>query len=127
MPPINVLVVEDVEDVRAFIAEVLSHQGYYVLTARSLPEAEAVRQRLGLEALALVITNLRLTRNPHAHEGVDLILHWHALDPQFPFILISSDLDSDQLAHLPVKVVRCLAKPFSTEALRTTVQAAIRA
>jgi DNA-binding NtrC family response regulator len=123
----TVLIVEDVEDVREFVAEVLSHKGYHVLTASGLPEAEAVRERLRLDALALVITNLRLTRNPHAREGIDLILRWHALDSQLPFILISSDLHSNEVANLLGKAVRCLAKPFTMEVLRNTVQEALRA
>ena len=73
MRAMTVLVVEDLEEVRAVVAELLALDGYQVLTARSLAEAEAVRARLGLAALGLVITNLRLTRAPEAHEGIDLI------------------------------------------------------
>jgi hypothetical protein len=70
MRPMTALVVDDLADVRAVVAELLSHAGYQVLTAGSLADAEAVRARLGLAALGLVITNLRLTRTPEAREGV---------------------------------------------------------
>jgi hypothetical protein len=51
--------------------------GYEVLTAATEAEAEAVRQRVGLEGLALVMTNMRLTRTPQAREGYALLhTHW---------------------------------------------------
>jgi DNA-binding NtrC family response regulator len=127
MRPMTALVVDDLADVRAVVAELLSHAGYQVLTAGSLADAEAVRARLGLAALGLVITNLRLTRTPEAREGVDLILQWHALDPALPFILMSGDLHALDMAALPVKAVRYLSKPFDLDAFRDTVREATQA
>jgi DNA-binding NtrC family response regulator len=127
MRPMTVLVVEDLEEVRAVVAELLVLDGYQVLTARSLADAEAVRARLGLVALGLVITNLRLTRSPEAHEGIDLILRWHARDPALPFTLMSGDLRSPAMADLPVKAVWYLSKPFAMEAFRDTVREATHA
>jgi DNA-binding NtrC family response regulator len=127
MRPMTVLVVEDLEDVRAVVADLLSLDGYHVLTARSLAEAEAVRARLGVAALGLVITNLRLTRTPEAHEGIDLILRWHAVDPSLPFILMSGNLRSPEMADLPVKAVWYLSKPFAMEAFLDTVREAMQA
>jgi DNA-binding NtrC family response regulator len=126
MRPMNVLVVEDLEDVRAVVAELLALDGYQVLTARSFAEAEAVRAGLGLAALGLVITNLRLTRTPEAHEGIDLIRRWHAVDPSLPFILMSGNLYAPEMADLPVKAVWYLGKPFAMEAFRDTVREATR-
>jgi CheY-like chemotaxis protein len=91
MGSMTVLVVEDLERMRAMMAELLALEGYRVLTASSLPETEAVRAQLGLAALGLVVTNLRLTRAPEAHEGIDLIRRWHAVDPTLPFLLIKGD------------------------------------
>jgi DNA-binding NtrC family response regulator len=101
----TVLVVDDLEAVRAVVAELLSCDGYQVLTARSLADAEAVRARLSLAGLGLVITNLRLTRTPEAHEGIDLIRRWHAMDPSLPFILMSGNLHVPEMADLPVTAV----------------------
>jgi DNA-binding NtrC family response regulator len=47
MPPTTVLVVEDMKSVRELLREVLGLYGYAVLTAASVPEAEAIRQRVG--------------------------------------------------------------------------------
>jgi hypothetical protein len=43
----RVLVVDDLEGMRALLGEVLGFYGYEVLTAASVPEAEAIRQRPG--------------------------------------------------------------------------------
>jgi DNA-binding NtrC family response regulator len=127
MRPRTVLVVEDLEEVRTVVAELLALDEYQVLTARSLADAEAVRARLGLAALGLVVTNLRLTRAPEAHEGIDLILRWHALDPALPFILMSGNLRVPELADLPVKAVWYLSKPVALEAFRDAIREATRA
>jgi CheY-like chemotaxis protein len=124
MRPMTILVIDDLEEVRAVVAELLSHEGYHVLTASSIPGAEAVRERLGLEALSVVVTNLRLTRAPDAREGIDLIHRWHALHPHLPFILMSGDLPPHEAASLPAKVI-CLSKPFEIQILLNTVQEAI--
>jgi hypothetical protein len=58
-----------------------------VPTAASVPEAEAIRQRLGLGALDLVITDPRLTCFP-TRGGYNLSQRWHAVMPSLPFILI---------------------------------------
>jgi DNA-binding NtrC family response regulator len=125
MRPATVLIIEDLEDVRDVLAEVLSFEGYRVLTASCVPEAEAVRERVGLAALGVVITNLRLTRHPHAREGADLIQHWHAVEPRLPFILMSGDLRPHDMADLPSEVVWYLPKPFATEVFLDTVQEAL--
>jgi DNA-binding NtrC family response regulator len=127
MRPMTVLVVEDLEEVRAVVAELLALDGYQVLTARSLAEAEAVRARLGLAALGLVITNLRLTRAPEAHEGIDLIRQWHAVDPSLPCILMSGNLSAPEIADVPVQAVWYLSKPFALESFRDIVREAMHA
>jgi DNA-binding NtrC family response regulator len=116
MPPVTMLLIDDLEDVRDVLAKVLSLQGYRVLTASNVSEAEAVRERVRLAALRVAITNVRLTRNPHAREGVDLIQRWHAIAPRLPFILMSGDLWPHEVAELAADVVWCLAKAFAIEA-----------
>jgi CheY-like chemotaxis protein len=81
MLPTTVLVVEDLEGVRELLGEVLGCHGYDVLTAASVPEVEAIRQRVGLGGLDVVITDLRLTCAPHPREGYELIHRWHAVTP----------------------------------------------
>jgi DNA-binding NtrC family response regulator len=122
----TVLVIDDLADVRALLAEVLGFYGYVVVTAASVPEAEAVRQHLGWEGLDLVITDLRLTLRADAREGADLIQRWHAVRPQLPCILIGGDLRSEDVLTLSLRGVWCLTKPFAMAALLTAIQAALR-
>ena len=122
----KVLGVDDLEDMRALLGEVLGCYGYEVLTAASVPEAKAIRQRVGRGGLDLVITDLRLTHLPHAREGYDLIQRWHAVTPQLPFILMGGDLCRDDVRALPIRGVWYLTKPFETTALLTTIQEAPR-
>ncbi len=116
----------DLETLREAVAELLHLEGYRVLTASNVAEAEAMRERLGFRALDLVITNLRLTRDPNAREGADLIQRWHAVEPRLPFILISADLPPHDTADLLLQNVWYLAKPFATEVLLKTIHEALR-
>ena len=49
-PPATILMVADDAGMRAFLGEVLRRQGYEVLTAADVPEAEALGQRWGTQA-----------------------------------------------------------------------------
>ena len=126
MRPAIVLIIDDLESLRDALAEILRDVGYQVVTAASVLAAEAIHEHLGPTGLDLVITNLRLTRHPHAREGADLILRWHALAPDLPFILMSGDLRPHDTADVPLKVVWYLSKPFTAEVLLNTVQEAMR-
>jgi CheY-like chemotaxis protein len=88
MPPTTVVVVEGTNTLRKLLGELLDLYGYAVLTAASVPEAEAIRQGMGLGGLDLVITDLRLTCVPQAwerrwaravlpfHEGSECLASW---------------------------------------------------
>src|SRR5919106_163418 len=93
-----VLIIDDLESLRNALAEILCDEGYHILTAASVSEAEAIRERLGPTGLDLVITNLRPTPHPHAPQGADLIRRWHALAPDLPFILMSADVRPHDIA-----------------------------
>src|SRR5688500_2625031 len=97
----RVLVVDDLDDVQVLLGEVLGFYGYAVLTAATVADAEAIRRRVGLAGLALVITDLRLTHRPQAREGYDLIRRWQAVTPQLPCILMGGDLRREALPALP--------------------------
>jgi CheY-like chemotaxis protein len=48
MPPTTVFVVEDANNLRELLRKLLGRYGDAVLTAASMPEAEAICQRVGL-------------------------------------------------------------------------------
>jgi hypothetical protein len=58
------VIIEDLEYLRDMVAELSCLEAYQVLTASSVQEADAVRDRLGFGGLDLIITNLWLTRHP---------------------------------------------------------------
>ena len=125
MPHATILVIDDLEGIRDSLAEVLRLRGYEVLTAATEAEAEAVRQRVGLEGLALVITNIRLTRAPQAREGYALLQRWRPLAPHLPFVLISGEPVHQDLPEVRAGAVRLLVKPFPLEALLAVTREAL--
>jgi two-component system, OmpR family, response regulator len=122
MPQATILLIEDQEGIRDSLAAMLRLQGYDVLTAATEAEAEAVRQRVGLGGLALVITNIRLTRAPQAREGYALLQRWHPLAPRLPFLLISGESAYQDLPAVRAGAVRLLVKPFPLEAFLAAVR-----
>jgi DNA-binding response OmpR family regulator len=121
----TILIVEDEAGMRALLEDVLRRQGYQVLTATTVPDAEAARQRLGPGSLDLVIANIRLTAGPEAREGYTLALRWRAWYPGLPFLLISGDPSTADPPAIRTGAVRWLAKPFTPGELLEAVQAAL--
>jgi DNA-binding NtrC family response regulator len=109
---LTILVVEDELGVMAAICEVLSSHGYRLITAATLQEANKVLQRCGHTEIALVISDIHLTRNLDACEGYALYQRCAATHPGLPFILISAYPQSRDLSAIGAQTVRFLEKPF---------------
>src|SRR5262245_42683946 len=60
-PQATILIVDDEEPVRETLVEVLSIQGYGVITAASVEQAEGTKTQLGLEGIQLLITDVNLS------------------------------------------------------------------
>jgi DNA-binding NtrC family response regulator len=120
-----VLLVDDEEPVRETLAEALRIYGYRVSTAASAQEAEALKQRLGVEGIQLVITDINLTPIPQARAGYVLAQRWRALHPELPFILMSGDPNNLDLPDIRAGTLRFLLKPFRIEVLLDTVREAL--
>jgi CheY-like chemotaxis protein len=93
--------------------ELLRPEGYRVLTAATVQEAEEAKQRVAPGGINVVIANIHLTADREAREGYALWQRWTALDPHPRFILISGDPSSRDLPAMQAGAVRWLAKPFS--------------
>jgi DNA-binding NtrC family response regulator len=115
----TILLIGAPADVRATRAEALRRHGYQVLTAATVPEAEVIGQRLGLESFDLVILDLPWTHDPQVGEGYTLVQHWGACAPQLPFMLIGDDRLSGRLAP---PVVWWLATPLTLDILLMAVR-----
>jgi DNA-binding NtrC family response regulator len=126
MPPqTTLLVVEDDAAVMAALYELLSFNGYRVITASSPQEAETAVQRLGDTAIHLVISDIHLTHNPDVREGYALYQHWATAHPSLPFILMSAYPSSRDLPDIVSRAVRFLEKPFEIDALLQCIEATL--
>jgi CheY-like chemotaxis protein len=123
--PATVLIVEDNAGVREALVEILRPEGYRVLTAATVPEAEEARRQVTPGDIDVVIANIHLTADREACEGYTLWQGWTALDPQPRFILISGDLRSLDLPAIRAGTVQCLTKPFSPAELLETIRDAL--
>jgi CheY-like chemotaxis protein len=124
-PQVTILVVDDEESVRETLVEVLSFQGYRVLTAASVAEAEDAKEQLGIEGIHLVITDVHLTPGRQVRAGYVLAQRWRAERPALPIILISGDSSNQDLPEVRAGSLRFLLKPFSMEALLDAVREAL--
>lgn len=120
--PELVLLIDDDAGIRYVLQEVLRHHGYQAETAATVEEAEKIKQRLGAEAIGVVIIDVHLTPNPRFHEGYTLYEEWTALHPTLPFLLISGISTSQNLPAISAGDVPFLAKPFTMEAFLEWVQ-----
>ena len=117
----TVLLIEDETVLRDILQEALETFGYAVVTAATVPEAEALRHRLGAEAIGLVLADIHLSH--HGQEGYALFQRWTALHPTLPFVLMSGAANSRDLPAVQTGAVRFLAKPFNLDELLEIIQA----
>jgi DNA-binding NtrC family response regulator len=118
----TLLVIEDDVAVMAALYELLSFNGYRVITTSSPQEAEAVVQHLGDGAIQLVISDIHLTRHPHVREGYVLYQQWASSHPSLPFVLMSAYPSSRDLPDIVSGAVRFLEKPFEIDALLRCIE-----
>jgi two-component system, response regulator FlrC len=109
----TILIVEDDAGVREALVEILRPEGYGILTAATVQEAEEIKQQVTPGGIDVVIANIHLTADPEAREGYTLWQRWTALVPQLRFILISGDPGNQDLPAIRAGAVRWLSKPFS--------------
>ena len=121
----TILAVEDNTGVREALVEILRPEGYRVLTAATVPEAEEARRQLTPGGIDVVIANLHLTAEREAREGYALWQRWTALNPQLRFILISGDPHAPDLPAIRAGAVRWLPKPFRPVEVLDTVRDAL--
>lgn len=121
----RVLLVEDQEEMRAFLAELLEHEGYEVLTASNGIEAIAILEReyhttplRPRPPIGVVVTDYRM---PGA-TGLEVAEHLRRFDWKPSLILLSAFAEPSlhtEAAHLGVAAV--MDKPFSIHELLRTI------
>jgi DNA-binding NtrC family response regulator len=121
----TVLVIDDEEPVRETLVELLSIGGYRTITAASVVEAEEAKERLGVEGIHLVITDIHLTPGRQVRAGYVLAQRWRAQHPGLPIILISGDSSNQELPEVRDGSLRFLPKPFQMETFLQVVREAL--
>ncbi len=111
LPPGLVLLVEDSEDLRMSIRDMLIAQGHLVLEATSVHEAEALLA--SVPDIAYVLSDIHLSG---ARTGLDL-----ANVTDRPITLMTSLLASHPLHQIAAKRGAFLHKPFTEDALRSAL------
>ena len=113
----KVLIVEDDEDVRESLADVLSARGYQTLTAANGNEALALIRDGGLQP-AVVLLDLMMP----VMDGYEF-LETQAEDPwlsQIPVVLVTAQRPARKLAFSAVRGV--IEKPLDLRSLLSTVR-----
>lgn len=118
----TILLVDDDKTYCRLLSLILTGQGYRVVTATTVQEAELALQHHGHPALGLVIADIRLTSTPQAQEGLMLFERWTAVYPTLPFLLISG-YPGITLAAVRSGAVPFLGKPFAIRTLLKRVEA----
>jgi CheY-like chemotaxis protein len=124
-PQVTVLVVDDEEPVRETLVEILSISGYRTITSASVGEAEEIKQRLGIEGIQLVITDIHLTPGCQVRAGYVLAQRWRMQHPGLPIILISGDSSNQDLPEVREGSLQFLLKPFQMEVFLGVVREAL--
>jgi DNA-binding NtrC family response regulator len=122
----TILAIDDDEAIRDLLGHALRLQGYTIEAAASVQAAEEARQRLGDANIGLVICDIHLTANPPGNEGYALYQRWTASAPDLPFLLMSGNVQAQNLPAIRAGAVRFLPKPFRINDLFAAVQALFR-
>ncbi len=121
----TILLIEDDAAVAETLSEFLRLQGYTVLIAATMQEAEDIWQHVGPSAIGLVVSDVHLTPNHEAREGYVLYQRWKELYPELPYIFISGDPTSQDLPPVRLGVARLLVKPFNLLELLKEIRMAL--
>jgi DNA-binding NtrC family response regulator len=124
-PTITILIVDDEEPVRQVLLEVLRLQGYRVITAASVEQAEATKTQLGAQGIRLLITDVNLLPDAQARAGYALAQRWRATHPALPIIVISGDPSNEDLPEVRDGSLKFLPKPFQLNTLIEMVRRAL--
>jgi two-component system cell cycle sensor histidine kinase/response regulator CckA len=112
----TILLVEDEEEVRAVLHQILVSRGYRVLQAGSGEEALVI-SRLHRGAVHLLLTDVTMPEMT----GPELAQRLRAERPQTPVVFMSGYND-EQLSATGADSPLCLQKPFSPKTLGETVR-----
>ena len=106
-----VLIVDDEEEIRAYVKAILVSEGYHVIEARDGFEALRLVQTIGGE-LSLVITDIKMPQL----DGISLAKMVRDVFPGMPVLFMSGDWPS-----LPTSDDLVLTKPFTVQQIKDAI------
>jgi CheY-like chemotaxis protein len=112
----QVLVVDDVAEVRVVLRTVIEEPGVEVIEAED--GEEALRQ-LSLQNIDLVVTDCKMPKM----SGLELMQAARQADPDLRFIVVSSTASKEDFEHLAPHAI--MSKPFRLTELRDAVNSAL--
>ncbi|MFN3727096.1 MAG: response regulator [Allosphingosinicella sp.] len=119
--PLNILLVDDHDGVRAITAGLLSDLGHQVTTAGDGPEALALIQASAHD-FDLLVSDYAMPKL----SGAELIRQARERVPGLPAIIITGYADKESIGERPDNVA-ILSKPFTPEQLRSCLTATVEA
>ena len=112
----RILIVDDEEMIRVLLTEVLSQEGYDVVTAKDGQEALSILERGGID---LVLTDMVMPRG----SGLEVLEAARRYDPSVPVIVMTGYPSIDDAADLVrMGVSDYISKPFDLEVIRELVR-----
>lgn len=118
---VHVLLVEDDEDNRELMAEVLSAAGYQVLSAASGPDG---LKTLAERSVDVVVTDVGMP----GMGGLEVAKAAKAIAPSVPVVIVTGWVDREDIAQARGREVDLvLVKPVDPDALTAAVGDALRA
>jgi DNA-binding response OmpR family regulator len=114
----NILVVDDEQDTRRFLDDLLSELGHRVMTAASAPVARGILQRRPVD---VVLLDLMMPGTDGFQFARYLSETWGTLD--IPVVIISCRRDEDSKSYARIfGCVKYLEKPFDPTELIDTLR-----
>ncbi|MGZ6020648.1 MAG: response regulator, partial [Phenylobacterium sp.] len=119
----DVLVVDDEADIRDLVAGILSDEGYAVRTAN---DSESALAAIRARKPALLILDIWMAGG--GMDGLELLDHVKALDPDLPVIMISGHGNIETaVSAIKRGAYEFLEKPFKSDRLVLIVERALEA
>lgn len=123
----SVFLVEENLEARRTLQALLQRWGYTVIAKKTTREAENFLAENKGENIDLVIFDMNLHPVSKELEGYAFFRRQTAVNPNMPFILISTDYTIWDLPAVRSMARRFLTKPFDPEILRSAVRSVLKA
>lgn len=122
----TVLLVEEYDYARHALQTLLQRWGYRAIAQKTALEAENYLAGKGGGQIDLIVFDINLHPVSKELEGYAFFRRQTAVNPDVPFILISSDHTIWELPVVRSMTTHFLTKPFDPEALRVAVRSVLK-